>query len=128
MGGHKNAPVDPFLYVLRLAKVTDTVDDEPDEGAPYIYEASIYSGHWDDVPAVRTALASAIDVWSPVALAVDDWIAVIRIGEHWEMFGGAGSSGGGLPDYPAVESVLVYDPEAETPLYWAQTGVFQCPT
>ena len=114
-------PPDPFLTVLRLAKVTDVVDDTPDAGDPYIYEASIYAGHWTDAPAERTALATTINVWSPVALSVDDWISVIRIGAHWEMFGGGGAA---IPTPDAEGTFMLVATDGV--LAWVEVEPFGC--
>jgi hypothetical protein len=77
---------------IRLAQVGDAVEDEPGAGEPYIYEADIFTGRWDDDGAARTAVAETIEVWSDVALTADAWVGVLRVGNHWETLGAAGLS------------------------------------
>ena len=95
-----SASGDSMPYVLRLAQVTLAVEESPDENEPYIYEADLYTGHWTDAKALRSAIKEEIEIWSATELAVDDWVSVIRIGGHWELFGAAGGAGA---DFPAAD-------------------------
>lgn len=89
-------------WTLRMAKVASVVDDTPDAGDPYTYLVDIYAGSWDDTPAVRTALAEDAELWSRTKLAVDDWVSVIRVGAHWEVFSGGGAFTRSAPVYPLI--------------------------
>lgn len=79
-------------WTLRMAKVASVVNGSPTSGNPYTYLADIYAGSWNDTPAARTALVEDAELWSRTALAVNDWVSVIRVGAHWEVFGGTGGT------------------------------------
>ena len=90
---------------IRLAQVGDAVEDEPGAGEPYIYEADIFTGRWDDDGAARTAVAETIEVWSDVALTADAWVGVLRVGNHWETIGSAGGDGGTAEDPATYDTI-----------------------
>ena len=81
---------DLLATVLRIAKVGEATEGEPTEGQPYVYAASIYAGHWDDDKAVRPHIYDDGEIWSATELEADAWVAVIRVGGHWEVIGSAG--------------------------------------
>jgi hypothetical protein len=91
-GGGGAMPGDFVSTVLRVAQVTDTIEDNPDAGKPYVYEATVYAGHWKDDQAVRPSILEEVEVWSATELDEDDWVAIARVGGHWEVLGGAGGT------------------------------------
>lgn len=96
---------------IRMAKIGAAVDDSPDSGDPYIYAADIHSGVWDDTPAARAAIVEDADVWSPSALTAGAWVAVVRVGLHWELLGGSGGSVYARAADPASALTLGQDSE-----------------
>ena len=96
----------------RWAKVMSVVEGSPGAGEPYVYAADIYTGRYDETPAERTPIAEDAELWSHIALSVDDWLGVVRVGGHWEVFGAGGgdtfptaSTAGQIIQWVALETV-----------------------
>ena len=88
-----NLVLNPGSFTYRFAKITAVVEGSPDPDTPYIYKVDIYTGEWNDVPEKRTAVLTNNALWSSIPLEVGSWFSVVGVGDHWEVFGSAPSTG-----------------------------------
>ena len=98
----------------RWAKVMSVVEGSPGAGEPYVYAADIYTGRYDETPAERTPIAEDAELWSHIALSVDDWLGVVRVGGHWEVFGATPAAVENPAYYTTIGSAAEGGESAET--------------